>query len=318
MNVLRLLEIDAQENGLLQLAVIIGGEGLHRQIKASKISRPGLPLSGFFEAFSDESIQVFGRGEQIYLERLEEKGITDSIDRLFSYPIPLCIFTEGGKPTMYFQQAAAKSGCAILGSPLRSSELSRRLYQVLDEQFAPTLVIHGVMTEVFGMGILITGESGVGKSETALELLERGHRLICDDAVKIRNIGGNVLMGTGVNPKLAHHMEIRGIGIVNVADMYGIGAIREKKMIQLLAHLEDWNPDKDYERIDPKLEEEILGIKVPKLIIPVKPGRNIPILIETAARNQRLKKLGYHASEQYDNGLKQYLESRMIDTENEL
>ena len=157
--------------------------------------------------------------------------------------------------------------------------------------------------------MLITGDSGVGKSETALELIERGHRLISDDAVKLRNISDTYLIGSGRNPMLAHHMEIRGLGIINIANLYGVGSIREQKQVQLLAHLEEWDSSKYYDRLGEEIYETFLGIPIPKVEIPVKPGRNIPIIIETAARNERLKKLGYNSAEDFDQNVIKWLES---------
>ena len=163
--------------------------------------------------------------------------------------------------------------------------------------------------EVYGIGVLITGDSGVGKSETALELIERGHRLISDDTVKIRNVSGNYLIGMGENPLLAHHMEIRGIGIINLTNLFGVGAIREKKQIQLAVHLEAWDSSIEYDRIGDSLTETYLGVTIPKIVLPVKPGRNVPLLIETAARNERLKKLGYYSSKEFDQSVLKWLES---------
>ncbi|MDD3163755.1 MAG: HPr(Ser) kinase/phosphatase [Sphaerochaetaceae bacterium] len=314
--ILDLLKIDAKEGGFLQLKCIAGKQGLGRRITASRISRPGLPLSGFFDSFSAISLQVFGRGEQKYLAKLESEGNFDTIDQMFSYDIPCCIFSDSGEPTPHFAQKAEEVGCPILQSPLLSSALSRRIYQILDVEFAPAMTIHGVLVEVFGIGVLLTGESGVGKSETALELLERGHRLICDDIVKLRNINDTMIIGSGENAQVAHHMEIRGLGIINVPDLYGIGAIREKKQVQLWAELEDWDPGKDYERLSGEdTKRDLLGIKIPYTVVPVKPGRNIPIIIETAARLQRLEKFGFHVADKLDSQVMDYLESRLYRSE---
>ncbi|MDD3822929.1 MAG: HPr(Ser) kinase/phosphatase [Sphaerochaetaceae bacterium] len=308
-SILDLLDLDLKEHNHLQLTCIAGRSGLSRKVTNSKISRPGLPLSGFFEEFSHESIQVFGRGEQQYLKKLETEDHLESLERLFSYPIPTCIFCDGGKPSLRFIEIAERSGCSILQTALGSADFTRGLIQMLDEIFAETITIHGVLVEVYGIGVLITGESGVGKSETALELIERGHRLISDDTVKLRKISDTYLIGSGENPLLAHHMEIRGIGILNLANLFGVGSIRDKKQVQLLVHLEEWDPNKNYDRIGEELTETLLGIAVPKLEIPVKPGRNVPIIIETAARNERLKKLGYYSAKEFDQSVLKWLES---------
>ncbi len=310
-SILDLLDLDIKENNHLQLKCIAGRSGLSRKISTAKINRPGLSLSGYFENFSNDGIQLFGLGEQGYLDKILKDNNTENIDKFFSYEIPTCIFSNNNKPHEYFIQKAEDSGCSILQSPLSSSELARILYQTLDEVFAKTISIHAVFVEVFGIGVLITGESGVGKSETALELIERGHRLISDDSVKLRNIGDTYLVGSGVNPDLAHHMEIRGIGIINLANLYGVGAIRDKKVVQLLVCLEKWNENENYDRIGDELDyEEYLGMKIPKVTIPVKAGRNIPIIIETAARNERLKKIGYSAAKEFDQNVLRLLETK--------
>ncbi|MDD5075536.1 MAG: HPr(Ser) kinase/phosphatase, partial [Sphaerochaetaceae bacterium] len=224
-------------------------------------------------------------------------------------PIPAFVYCDKGFPSSRCMESAERSGFAGLQTALASADFSRGLYQMLDEIFAPTITIHGVLVEVYGIGVLITGDSGVGKSETALELIERGHRLISDDTVKLRNISDMYLIGTGENPLLAHHMEIRGLGIINLANLFGVGSIRDKKQVQLLVHLEEWDPEKAYDRIGEELNETLLGISVPKLQIPVKPGRNVPIIIETAARNERLKKLGYYSAKEFDQSVLKWLES---------
>ncbi len=308
-SILDLLDLDLKEHNHLQLTCVAGRSGLSRKLSNSKISRPGLPLSGFFAEFSHESIQVFGRGEQQYLKKLESEDRMESIERLFSYPIPTCLFCNGGEPSSRFIEIAERSGCSVLQTALGSADFSRGLIQLLDEIFAQTITIHGVLVEVYGIGVLITGDSGVGKSETALELIERGHRLISDDTVKLRNISDTYLIGSGENPMLAHHMEIRGLGILNLANLFGVGSIREKKQVQLLVHLEEWDSNKNYDRIGEDITETLLGISVPKLEIPVKPGRNVPIIIETAARNERLKKLGYYSAKEFDQSVLKWLES---------
>ncbi len=307
--VLDLLDLDLKDHNHLHLTCIAGRSGLSRKIHNSKISRPGLPLSGFFEEFSNDSIQVFGRGEQQYLFKLENGHNYSTVDKLFGYQIPACVFCDGGEPSDRFIERAEESGCAVLQTDLLSSDFSRRLYQVLDEVFAETQTIHGVLVEVYGVGVLITGDSGVGKSETALELIERGHRLISDDTVKLRNISDTYLIGSGENPLLAHHMEIRGLGIINLANLFGVGSIRDKKQIQLLVHLDEWDSNKNYDRVGENLTETLLGITIPKVEIPVKPGRNVPIIIETAARNERLKMLGYYSAKEFDQSVLKWLES---------
>lgn len=307
--VLDLLDLDLKEKGVLGLKCIGGRPGLSRTITTSKVNRPGLTLSGFFEEFSYNSIQLFGKGEQAYLKQLESNNDYDTIHKIFTFPIPTCIFCEAAVPSEKFIQIAENSGCPILKTSLASGEFALRLYQTLDDIFSPKQTIHGVLVEVFGVGVLITGDSGVGKSETALELIERGHRLISDDTVKLNCVNGSFIVGAGENEFLAHHMEIRGLGIINITHLFGVSAIRDKKRVQLFVQLEEWDSGKAYDRVGGDLTTDILGVTIPKLEIPVKPGRNIPIIIETAAMNERLKKLGYSSATDFNQNVLKWLES---------
>ncbi|MCE5257362.1 MAG: HPr(Ser) kinase/phosphatase [Spirochaetaceae bacterium] len=308
--VLDLIDLDLKEQNSLDLKCVAGRSGLGRQITVPDFNRPGLALAGFFESFAWDKLQIFGRGETAYLVKLEQENSHESVDRLFSYSIPCCIFTNSLLPSKSFLDAAESSSCPVLSTPLSSSEFSSRILRILYEIFAPKTTMHGVLVEVFGIGILLIGDSGVGKSETALELIERGHRLVADDVVEIRCVNGSVLMGQGANKMIGHHMEIRGLGIINITHLFGVGAIRDKKQVQLVCQLEDWNPEKVYDRIGmDELTCEILGVKVPKLEIPVKPGRNIPIIVETAAMNERLKKMGYHSAKEFNQNIVRWLES---------
>lgn len=311
--VLDLIDRDYTEDNHLGLTCIAGRSGLNKEITSSKISRPGLPLAGFFEAFSAEAIQIFGRGEQAYVAQLSSAEAEEHLCTFFASNLPCCVFSDGGEVSQRIIDLGDETATPILVTDLSSSVFTSRLIQSLDLVFAPTETIHAVFLEVFGIGVLITGESGVGKSETALELVERGHRLISDDTVRLRSIGDTALVGMGENPLLAHHMEIRGLGIINLASLYGVGSIRERKQVQLAIHLEPWDASKEYDRIgDANLTATYLGIDIPKVLVPVKPGRNIPIIIETAARNERLKEMGYYAAKQFDQSVLRWLESEAV------
>jgi HPr kinase/phosphorylase len=182
--------------------------------------------------------------------------------------------------------------------------------RILSRIFSPRQSIHGVLVEVYGLGILIQGDSGVGKSETALELIHRNHRLVADDVVEMRCIDGNILMGSGANKIIGHHMEIRGLGIINITHLFGVRAIRDRKEIQLVVALEEWDSAKNYDRLGVADHTvELLGVSIPKLTIPVKPGRNIPIIIETAAMNERLKSMGYHSAKEFNKNILKWIES---------
>jgi len=308
--VLDLLDLDLKEQNALDLHCIGGRKGLSREITVAELNRPGLALSGFFDSFAFQRMQIFGRGENAYLNKIEEEGQTGGLEKLFAYPIPACIFTHNLAPGRTFFSLAEAAGCPILQTDLSSSEFTSRTLRILSEIFAPKVTMHGVLLEVYGIGILLTGESGIGKSEAALELIERGHRLVADDVVEIRCVNGSILMGQGANRIIGHHMEIRGLGIINITQLFGVGAIRDKKQVQLVCGLEEWNPDKVYDRIGTEeLSTDILGVRVPKLEIPVKPGRNVPIIIETAAMNERLKKMGYHSAREFNQNILRWLES---------
>ena len=219
------------------------------------------------------------------------------------------MFTHAQQPTADFAALAEKAECPVLQTPLSSSEFTMRILRVLSTIFAPRQSVHGTLVEVFGIGVLIQGDSGVGKSETALALIERSHRLVADDVVEIRRVSGNILLGTGAQV-VSHHMEIRGLGIINITHLYGVGAIRDRKQIQLVCQLENWDPNKNYDRIGAEENTiEILGVHVPLVVIPIKPGRNIPVIIETAARNERLKKMGYHSAKEFNRNVQNWLET---------
>jgi HPr kinase/phosphorylase len=308
--VLDLIDIDLKEHNSLNLRCIGGKSGLGRKIPIPNINRPGLNLMGFYENFAYDRIQVFGRGETAAAKKLAEDQNFDSIRQMFTYAIPCCIFTHDLCPGEVFFEEAEKAGCPILQTSLETSEFAIRLTRILSNIFAPAKTIHGVLVEVYGLGILILGDSGVGKSETALELIERGHRLVADDVVEIHCVSGNILMGQGANRIIGHHMEIRGLGIINITHLFGVRAIRDRKEIQLVVVLEAWDSAKNYDRLGSEEKYmEILGVSVPKLEIPVKPGRNIPIILEVAAMNERLKKMGYNSSKEFNHNILKWIET---------
>ncbi|MDR1446204.1 MAG: HPr(Ser) kinase/phosphatase [Treponema sp.] len=308
--VLDLIDLDLKEHNSLNLRCIGGRKGLGNPINIPDLNRPGLAIMGFFDSFGNDRIQIFGKGELACLKKMIREGNLDNIRQMFSYPIPCCIFTHSASPDDVFFEIAEQVRVPILQTDLFTTEFTGRLMRVLSEIFAPRHSIHGVLMEVYGWGILMLGDSGVGKSETALELIKHGHRLVADDVVDIHCVNGNSLMGTGANKIIGHHMEIRGMGIINVTHLFGVGAIRERKEIQLVVVLEEWDNNKIYDRLGTEENYmEILGVNIPKVEIPVKPGRNIPIIIETAAMNERLKKMGYNAAEEFNRNILKWLES---------
>ncbi|MDR0422774.1 MAG: HPr(Ser) kinase/phosphatase [Proteiniphilum sp.] len=308
--VLDLVGLDLKEHDSLELSCFCGRKGLSRCISVPEINRPGLALSGFFEVFANDRIQIFGRGEVEYLKKMAEENNTSIISQLFNYKIPCCVFTCGLKPELFFTEEAEHVGCPVLVTNLNTTEFVVRILRILSTIFAPQKTMHGVLIEVYGIGVLLLGESGIGKSEIALELIKSGHRLVADDAVKIHCINGNMLVGTGANKIIGHHMEIRGIGVINITHLFGVGAIRDRKQIQLVIELENWDPQKNYDRLGSKDEfTDILGVGVHKLTIPVKPGRNCCIVVETAVMNERLKQMGYNAGKEFERNILKWIES---------
>ncbi len=272
-------------------------KGLQNKITTKSLNRPGLVLSGYFKNFAYRRIQIFGLGEFSYIEELNEKKQNELFEKFFQYKIPVCIFTFNNKPSnKKIFKFAEKNNIPILITKLSTSEFEFRFKGLLDDYLSKIKVFHGVMVEVFGIGILILGDSGVGKSEAALDLVSRGHRLVADDVVFVKKIHSTVLVAFG-SELTKYFMEIRGLGIIDIKNMFGTGAIMREKQVDLIVELEDWISDKEYERIG--IEEKyqrLLGVKIPTLVIPVKPGRNIPVIIETAAKDKRAKNLGYHSS----------------------
>jgi len=308
--VLDLIDINLKEHNSLNLRCIGGRKGLGREINIPDLNRPIGAIMGFYEDFAFKRIQLFGRGEVSYLRRLEERNEVETIQKVFSYPVPCCIFTHNLNPHKEFFEIAEAAQCPILQTDLGTADFSARLMRIMSEIFAPRQNIHGVLVEVYGLGILIIGDSGVGKSETALELIKRGHRLVADDVVDVHCVNGNILMGMGANKIIGHHMEIRGLGIINITHLFGVGAIRDRKEIQLAVILEEWDSQKAYDRIGTeKKTMEILGVNIPKIELPVKPGRNIPIIIETTAMNERLKSMGYNAAIEFNRNILKWIES---------
>jgi len=308
--VLGLLEMELPEHSQLRLKCIGGRTSLSNIISVPEINRPGLALTGFYESFAQGCVQLFGAAENVYLKKLYDEGRTQSLPQIFQYNIPCVIFTKNLVPPEDFIKLAEDSGCAVLQTELELTEISMRLMRVFSNVFAPKKTLHGVLVEVYGIGILLTGHSGVGKSECALELVERGHRLVADDIVEVRCVNGNSILGQGANTLISHHMEIRGLGIINIAQMYGVGSIRDQKEIQLVIRLEEWDNSKVYDRVGNNLDTiDFLGVQIPTIEIPVKPGRNLPIIIEAAAMNERLKFRGYNSARDFNQNILKWIET---------
>lgn len=271
---------------------VVSDLSLKNEIQVPDINRAGLALSGFFDYFESKRIQIIGKTEITYLNQLSEKDRIKRIKDFMMYKMPCVIFSRNMKIPKEFIEEAKRNDIALLKSPITTTRLVGNLTVFLEDAFAPREVIHGTLMDVHGVGVLLRGGSGVGKSECALELVERGHRLVCDDVVLVKRMMGSYLLGSGTS-FIRHHMEIRGLGIIDVRSIYGASAVRNQKRIGFAVDLEAWDPNKEYERLG--LEEKtfkLLGIATPYFVIPVKPGRNLAILIEVAASTQRLKKMG--------------------------
>ncbi|MBQ9558115.1 MAG: HPr(Ser) kinase/phosphatase [Clostridia bacterium] len=270
------------------------------EIVTSEINRPALQLAGFFDAYDSTRIQIVGMVETIYLRGLDHEERSRSIDRLFAAGLPLLVVTRSIEPFPEMVEAARKYGVTLAQSSATTSEFTAALISYLNVEMAPYINQHGVLVEVYGEGVLLLGNSGVGKSETAIELVKRGHRLIADDSVEIKRVSSKTLVGTA--PEIIrHYIELRGIGIVDVRRLFGMGSVKLTEKIDLVVHLEPWSEDVVYDRMGMETEyTSILGINVPSVTIPVKPGRNLAIIVEVAAMNNRQKKLGYNAAAELD------------------
>ena len=272
-------------------------------ICSPEINRPGLPLCGFFELFDPERMQVFGRAEVQYLIDKPVEEAERSIDALFAKHPAAVIVTSGMEIPLNMERCAKRYEVPLLSVKERTSEFVAAMIAYLNVQLAPRITRHGVLVEVYGEGVLILGDSGVGKSETAIELVKRGHRLIADDAVEIKRVSAKSLVGSA--PEIIrHYVELRGIGIVDVRRLFGMGAVKLTEKIDLVVTLEPWVQGKMYDRLGMESETtEILGIKVPSLTIPVRPGRNLAVVLEIAAMNNRQKKMGYNTAEEFNKRL---------------
>ncbi len=281
----------------LGLEMLYAGRGIVTLTSVS-VDRPGLRLAGFFSYFDSRRIMIIGLTEHEYLRSFSEEERVEKIGKLFDCgEIPCIIFTRDLPVLPEFMEAARSSGTPVFRSSKMTTTIMSDLVIYLTRLLAPATTVHGVLLDVFGVGLMLTGNSGVGKSENAMELIKRGHRLVADDSVLIKRVE-NELIGTAPE-RIRYFMELRGIGIINVKNMYGSGSILGEKEVELVMELEHWRRDKEYDRIGGEENvEEILGVKVPKLIVPVSPGRNLAILIEVAARNYRLKSMGYDAAQE--------------------
>ena len=281
------------------------------RLTVEDVGRPGLQLTGYFDHFEPMRLQVMGNVEMSYVAKLESSGRSAIYDRLFSYKFPAMIIARGIVPHEEMLAMAKKHNITILRSPNPTSAVVSSIITYLKGALAPRVTRHGVLVEVYGEGILLTGDSGIGKSEAAIELLKRGHRLIADDAVEIRKVSNSILMGTA--PELIrNYIELRGIGIINVAKLYGMGAVKLDNQIDLVVNIVPWNNQEAYDRLG--LEDqytEILNVQIPMYTIPITPGRNLAVILEVAAMNNRQKKMGYNAALEFTEQINRHFDENL-------
>lgn len=287
----------------LQLRLLNNSASFSRVIVEGDLHRPGLALAGFVDVFTYQRVQILGNTEIRYLKTLSPAKRREVLEKVMSFELPCIIITENNEPPKELMEVATEQGISVFQTPLKTSKLMHLLSEYMDDKFAPTITVHGSLVDVYGIGVLFTGHSGIGKSEIALDLVERGHRLVADDVVNISRKAGGVLIGTG-SEMLQHHMEIRGLGIIDVQSIFGIRAIRLQKRVEVEVQLEVWDDSRDYERIG--LDEEtttILDVEIPVVKLPIFPGKNITVIAEVIALNQLLKIHGYHPAREFNERL---------------
>jgi len=302
MAVLTVADLYEGQGEQLQIELMVGRDGLDRPLKISDINRPGLCLAGYLDYFACDRVQVLGNTEIHYMEQLDADVLEDRLSKAFCFNIPCFVISRGLRPPKELLRIAEDRGVPVLRSLKATNDVISQIIIFLNEELSPETTLHGVVVDVFGVGVLIVGRPGVGKSETALELVERGHRLVADDVVTIRRRGDNLYARSST--VIGHHMEIRGIGIIDIKNIFGVGSVRHTKRIDLVIELEDWDPSKEYDRIGIEQQSEsLLDVRVSRLLIPVRPGRNLAIIVEVAALNHRLREFGIHSAKNLNEGI---------------
>lgn len=282
----------------LKLELVAGQQGLDRRISSARIQKPGLALTGFTEHLHPERVQVFGNTEISYLRTLSREQQVSMLHKVFESNLSCVVVTKGLEVPVPLAEGCARTGLALMRTPLISSAFISQVQSFLEEVLTATGSLHGVLVDVFGVGVLLLGKSGIGKSEIALDLVMREHRLVADDIVNLVRRAGDVY-GHG-NEMIQHHMEIRGLGILNIKDLFGVASVRDRKKIELVIELVEWASGGEYDRLG--LEQEsmnILGAELPHAVVPVRPGRNMTTIVEVAARNHLLKLRGHHSAQEF-------------------
>jgi HPr kinase/phosphorylase len=288
----------------LELELLNEGCHLGRRIAESNVSSPGLVLAGFRGRLPRGRLQVLGETEMTSLYGLEESRLRDVLDGFFALPIAGAVITKAQAAPAIMAELASRHGVPLLRSSLKTGDFYRRIQPYLEERFAPSMIVHGSLADVYGVGLMFTGPSGIGKSECVLDLVERGHRLVADDVVTVTRRGNDVLIGRG-HELQQHHMEIRGIGIIDIKALFGIRAIRQQKRIEVVVQLEEWSEGASYDRTGLDTDHvDYLGVKVPKVRLPLNPGKNLTVICEVVAMNHLLKYSGIDSAEHFNERLK--------------
>lgn len=293
-----------------KLRKLNGENGFDNHIKDKNLHRPGLALAGYVELFTYDRVQIIGNTEVNYLNSLSPEQRSRAFKSLLEFKIPCIILTNDNKLEQEFLDAASARGIPIFGTPFETTKIAYFVADFLDDQFAPQIVLHGSFVDVYGVGVLLMGRSGIGKSEIALDLVERGHRLVADDVVNVTRKGEGILMGSGTE-LVKHFMEIRGLGLIDVRSMFGIRAIRFQKRVEVVVELEEWKPDEDYTRtgLDDK-PVSILDVELPHVRLPIFPGKNVTVITEVIALNYLLKHYGYDAAKEFAKRLEGQIEAK--------
>ena len=304
-----LKDVQSAPDGAFDLELLAGAAGLPRRITNSHPQKTGLALAGFDGYLREGRALILGESEIRYLESLSDDDRRAALDRVFSHALPCLVITQGFTPPPQLRDAAERAAVPLLRTRATTPDAMARLLNTLDSHLGARTMVHGVLMDILGLGVLVVGESGIGKSECALDLVVRGHRLVADDAVELRCRAQSFVLGSCPEPT-RHHMVIRGLGLINVQDLFGVASTRTSKRVELVVQLERWEPGREYDRLG--LEDQrydVLGVRIPMIRMPVAPGRNVAILVEVAARNQLLRARGHHAAQRLVERLDRQLEA---------
>jgi len=301
---IKVRDLLAKRGDPLQLEALTGDAGLDRVIPSPEASSPGLVLAGYTARFTGtDRLHILGETEITYLASLDKAARRKAIEAFLSYDLPCVVVTKGQQPPEELVTLAAAKGIAVIRTRLKTAEFYRRVKPFLDDAFAPTTTVHGSLADVFGVGLLFRGRSGIGKSECVLDLVERGHRLVADDVVRVTKRGNDVLLGTG-HEVSRHYMEIRGVGLIDINALFGIRSVRQQKRIEVVVQLEDWDTSREYDRTGlDQQETELLDVKLPLVTVPLNPGKNLTVICEVVAMTHLLRYSGVHSAQAFNDRL---------------